>query len=548
MAMASLFEHALHSRVAKRVAAMFLLCAIVPLAVLAVMTVLHTREALRHQAQIQLHHDAKTVANDAIGRLDLLAGALRIFGSGVLTGAVDDASAEAHLTALIDPAPLAVALAASDGAVRTMRGRFDWPVLSAQQRRFLDREGRVLVSRRGHHPVMIVRVGSADRTDFAAGTVEVGRLLRLDDGAFLPADSHACVLTEGRVLACSPDVSPAIVRPIADSPVDADLSIEGEDDTYLGRTWLLTMDWTWGAEAWTIAMIRPERSVWAPITGFVRDFVVIAVMAALIVTWVSISQIRRQLRPIASLRAATQRLAARNFDEPVRIRSNDEFEQLGDSFNVLAAELREQFAALEAFSLGTLGTLARAIDAKSHWTAGHSERVTRLAVAIARAMGLPGQEITELERGGLIHDIGKLGTPVEILDKPARLTPEEERIMRLHPQAGVHILEPIPAFTPLLPIVGQHHERWDGTGYPNGLSGEHIARTARVLAVADVFDAMRSDRPYRAGLPLDAVVDAITTGAGTHFDPDVVAGFLDVVPAIDLILAQPETCDEMVAS
>jgi HD-GYP domain-containing protein (c-di-GMP phosphodiesterase class II) len=144
-------------------------------------------------------------------------------------------------------------------------------------------------------------------------------------------------------------------------------------------------------------------------------------------------------------------------------------------------------------------------------------------------MGLPDTEISELSRGGLVHDIGKLATPPGILDKEGTLTPEEFAIMREHPRKGVHILEPIPAFGPLLPIVGQHHERWDGAGYPDGLGGEQIARTARVLAVADVWDALSSDRPYRKGLPIADVVRMISAGAGSQFDPRAVDAFVRVM-------------------
>jgi putative nucleotidyltransferase with HDIG domain len=243
--------------------------------------------------------------------------------------------------------------------------------------------------------------------------------------------------------------------------------------------------------------------------------------------------VRRQLRPLDALMAATTRLQRRDFSEPITLKSADEFEVLGQAFNTLSAELARQFADLETFSLGTLDTLARAIDAKSHWTAGHSDRVTAMAVAIAEAMGLPEDEVADLRRGGPVHDIGKLATPPEILDKPGALTPEEFAIMKQHTTKGVEILRPIAAFERLLPIVGQHHERWDGRGYPDGLAGMAIARTARVLAVADVYDALRSDRPYRPGRDELEVLQIITDGAGSHFDPAAVDAFLTVIAARD---------------
>lgn len=178
---------------------------------------------------------------------------------------------------------------------------------------------------------------------------------------------------------------------------------------------------------------------------------------------------------------------------------------------------------------GTLQALGRAIDAKSHWTAGHSGRVTELALKIGRVLGLRQKELDTLRRGGLLHDIGKIGTPPAILDKPGTLTEEENRIMREHTRLGARILEPIPAYADVIPIVLHHHEWFDGTGYPDGLAGEAISLGARIFAVADVFDALSSDRPYRAGLQRERAIEMIQQGTGRQFDPKVVEAFLTVM-------------------
>jgi putative nucleotidyltransferase with HDIG domain len=178
---------------------------------------------------------------------------------------------------------------------------------------------------------------------------------------------------------------------------------------------------------------------------------------------------------------------------------------------------------------GTLTALARAIDAKSSWTAGHSERVTKWALKIACAMSLSEQEQEIIHRGGLLHDIGKIGTPLAILDKPGKLTDEEMQLMRDHVRIGARILEPIPGFEECMPIVLQHHEWINGGGYPSGLAGEEISLHARIFAVADCFDAMASDRPYRSGMALDRVVEIIGAGTGKQFDPVVVEAFLQVL-------------------
>jgi putative nucleotidyltransferase with HDIG domain len=184
---------------------------------------------------------------------------------------------------------------------------------------------------------------------------------------------------------------------------------------------------------------------------------------------------------------------------------------------------------LHQLNLGTLTALARAIDAKSPWTAGHSERVTKLALKIAQVLGFAPKELDLLHRGALLHDTGKVGIPGEILDKPGKLTDEEMGLMKKHSQIGARILEPITTYSDTIPMVLQHHERYDGKGYPHGISGEAINLNARVLALADVFDAITSERPYRSGMDLKSAVNFIKGNAGSHFDPKVVQAFLQVV-------------------
>jgi len=178
--------------------------------------------------------------------------------------------------------------------------------------------------------------------------------------------------------------------------------------------------------------------------------------------------------------------------------------------------------------LGTLHALARAVDTNSPWTAGHSERVTTLAMDIGREMGLPQAEIDLLHRGGLLHDIGKIGVSTSIINKPGRLTAEEFAVIRSHPAKGATILRPIRNLWKILPIVSEHHERYDGKGYPDGLSGNSISLHARILAVADVADALISDRPYRSRWPREKAVSYLQENAGTQFDPKVVEAFLRV--------------------
>lgn len=202
--------------------------------------------------------------------------------------------------------------------------------------------------------------------------------------------------------------------------------------------------------------------------------------------------------------------------------------QLADQFAVALRKstLHEEF---EELSWGTLEALARTVDTKSSWTAGHSERVTELAVNIARIMKCSTREIETIQRAGMIHDIGKIGIPRAILDKPGRLTEEEFNTIKEHPLIGARILIPIKVFVDVVPIVLQHHERYDGSGYPQGLAADSISLGARILAVADVYDAMISNRPYRSGMVKERILELIKEKAGIDFDPEVVKAFMAIV-------------------
>ncbi|HLK60189.1 MAG TPA: HD-GYP domain-containing protein, partial [Chthonomonadaceae bacterium] len=169
------------------------------------------------------------------------------------------------------------------------------------------------------------------------------------------------------------------------------------------------------------------------------------------------------------------------------------------------------------------------LDLRDKETEGHSRRVTEITLMLAKRLGAPEAEWVHIRRGALLHDIGKLGVPDSILLKPEALTEAEWEIMRCHTSYAYKMLEPISFLTPALPIPFCHHERWDGTGYPNGLAGEDIPLAARIFAIADVWDALSSDRPYRAAWPRSRVIEHIRSLRGTHFDPRVVDAFLDLI-------------------
>lgn len=187
----------------------------------------------------------------------------------------------------------------------------------------------------------------------------------------------------------------------------------------------------------------------------------------------------------------------------------------------------------EEVRLGAIESLAVAVNAKDRITAEHVRRVQMYAVGVGRLMNCTAAELKALHHGALLHDVGKIAVPDRILLKPGKLTPEEFRQMKRHTVDGDQIISRLKFDYPLRAVVRSHHERWDGKGYPDGLKGKQIPLVARVLAVVDCFDAVREDRPYRAGYSREQAREYILEGSGTHFDPEIVGKFLTNLPAFE---------------
>jgi HD-GYP domain-containing protein (c-di-GMP phosphodiesterase class II) len=211
-----------------------------------------------------------------------------------------------------------------------------------------------------------------------------------------------------------------------------------------------------------------------------------------------------------------------------------------------AADLRETFKQERARSqeltrsyTATVRALSNAVEARDAYTGKHAERVTAYGLRIARAAGLPVSDAPDLEFGFLLHDIGKVAIPDAILYKPSSLTEKEHALMAQHPLIGAAIVGEIEFLSDASQIVRSHHERWDGNGYPDGLAGEEIPLAARVFTVADVLDALTTDRPYRPASPFGMARRMIVASAGTQFDPRVVEAFESIDDAsFDRIAAQ----------
>lgn len=229
--------------------------------------------------------------------------------------------------------------------------------------------------------------------------------------------------------------------------------------------------------------------------------------------------------PVFAMRMVTQQYIERT-------KTNvDQLRTANDALRFAHDELAEKHEALGRAYAATRTAFSGMLNARDNETEGHSERVVGYALAVGEELGLSPRELADLEVGALLHDIGKVGVPDAILHKQGPLTSEEWQEMRRHPEIGADLVGEIPFLRSALPVVRHHHERWDGSGYPDGLRGPMIPLAARIFSIADVYDALISDRPYRPALSPSVAVAEIERASGSQFDPAVVAAFLKLVHA-----------------
>ncbi|MGC9313250.1 MAG: HD domain-containing phosphohydrolase [Sediminispirochaetaceae bacterium] len=208
-------------------------------------------------------------------------------------------------------------------------------------------------------------------------------------------------------------------------------------------------------------------------------------------------------------------------------RENQEYQRsLEKKVEERTRELFQAYEKLKATNLETVKVLAETIEAKDHYTRGHCNRVRILSTHLYRCVDPESPDVRTLEYGALLHDIGKIGIAEQLLHKTDPLSPEERELFQVHTRIGETILQNVEFFTPILPIVRNHHEWYDGNGYPDGIAGGDINLLTRIVSVVDAFDAMTSDRPYRRALPLDVALAELERGKGTQFDPELVDHFL----------------------
>jgi HD-GYP domain-containing protein (c-di-GMP phosphodiesterase class II) len=245
---------------------------------------------------------------------------------------------------------------------------------------------------------------------------------------------------------------------------------------------------------------------------------------------------RRLTRPWSELRRVAMEIAGGDHQRQAPIDLGSGLAPIAQTLNYLTLQVHasEQetgrlYENLEKDYLETIVALANSIDSKDSYTRGHSQRVGEIAVSIGRELGLTERELKHLQYGGILHDIGKIGIPESILLKRSSLTSEEMLLMREHSSMGDEIVCAVSLLRPVRPAVRNHHERWDGTGYPDKLKGEAIPIVARVVTAADTFDACTSTRPYQQALPLEKAMEVIEKLSGGQLDPQVVAALRRVV-------------------
>ncbi len=228
------------------------------------------------------------------------------------------------------------------------------------------------------------------------------------------------------------------------------------------------------------------------------------------------NKLEEQLREIENL----------NIDLEERI---EEIEEANRKISDLAANLEEKNSNLEKIYMNTIHALVTAIEASDSYTRGHSERVTRYCMELARKLDLPPDRLKVVERAAILHDIGKIGIDLTLLHKKGKLTSEDIYTLQQHPVIGMNILEPIEFLQDVRICIGQHHERYDGRGYPYNVKADGLLLESRILAIADAFDAMTSDRPYRNALPHDMAMRELLIEAGSQFDPELVRQFVELL-------------------
>ncbi len=261
-----------------------------------------------------------------------------------------------------------------------------------------------------------------------------------------------------------------------------------------------------------------------------RNYALGVALLAGLVSLIALLAARRVTAPLIAMSTTTGAIAAGELDQRLGLRRNDELGQLAQSIDDMADSIEQLMQDQEDAYRNMVTTLTRALEKKDSYTAAHSGRVARYSLKIGEHIGLDPQTLEKLRFGAITHDLGKIGIADEVLNKPASLDDDEYALMRQHPGFSKTIMKPLVRFREYAEIAGSHHEHWDGSGYPDGLKGEEIPLLARIVAIADAWDAMTGDRIYRPGMPVEKAIAILDREKDDgQFDPELIRVFIDLV-------------------
>jgi HD-GYP domain-containing protein (c-di-GMP phosphodiesterase class II) len=283
------------------------------------------------------------------------------------------------------------------------------------------------------------------------------------------------------------------------------------------------------ALGWAVVAQKSQLDAYQGVYEMQRRARLLGALAVLVSMMISIWGARSITKPLGVLTDTSQAIACGDFSRRVKLKSRTELGELAQTFNVMTtslekfvADLKHAAAENRALFLSSIQMLAGAVDEKDPYTRGHSDRVTRYSVLLAQELGLSQQEIDDVRVAAQLHDVGKIGIEDRVLKKPASLTAEEFETMKTHTTKGANLLRSVQQLSAMIPGIELHHESLDGRGYPYGLKEDEIPLMARIIMVADAFDAMTTSRPYQAAMDPEYVVRTINSMANTKFDPEVV--------------------------
>ncbi|MGZ4807856.1 MAG: HD domain-containing phosphohydrolase [Thermoanaerobaculia bacterium] len=292
---------------------------------------------------------------------------------------------------------------------------------------------------------------------------------------------------------------------------------------------------------WGVVVQKPEQTAFASVNTMIRATVEWGSIALFLAVLAAIFFASGIARPIRLLAQRTREIAAGKYQQRVDIKTHNEIGELADNFNSMSGAIEGAIEQLKKAAnenhllfINSVRMLAAAIDAKDPYTRGHSERVARYSIAIGKNLNLPEKEMRNLRISALLHDVGKIGIDDRILRKPGALSDDEFEVMKGHPAKGAAIMSGVAQLIDIIPGMKYHHEKWGGGGYPDGLIGEDIPMQARIVAIADTFDAMTTNRPYQKAMELTYVVEKIKGFGGSRFDPRVIDAFAQAVKRGDI--------------